>query len=149
MSTRPVPEVWGRVMMEHGYSHRGIPSISALARKADISVETARRFIHKAGVPEAATVAALSDLLGDAFVSEWMGTPTAGAVYEGPDVSRYLNERQRLAVTELINAFVKDAPEITHGPITLDSGTADLEIPTEPPSPKRTRRSPRDSSQDQ
>lgn len=116
VSTKPVPEVWGEVMMAHGFSHRGTPSISALARKADLSVETVRRFIRQTGVPEAATVAALSGLLGEVFVSGWMGTPTAGDLYSGPDVSRYLNDRQRAAITELINSFVKSHVGISDEP---------------------------------
>lgn len=111
MSTKPVPEWWAKRMAVKRYSHRGEPSISALARAADLSVETTRRFIHRIGEAEAATVAALSEAIGE-DVAWWVGGKPVGELYTGPDQSRYLDERQRLALTEIINAFVKGDSDV-------------------------------------
>jgi len=109
VSTKPVPDEWAKPMRKLGYVHRGQPSISRLAREADLSVETVRRFVHRIGKADAETVAALSKAMRQ-DVSSWVGSREAGEPFVGPDSSRWLDDRQRHALTELINSFVKGAP---------------------------------------
>lgn len=111
-------------MLAHGYTHRGEPSISSLARAAGLSVETTRRFIHHQGEPAPGTVVALTEALGE-DMSWWAGLRTSGDVYVGPDQSRYLDQRQRLAITELINAFVRSS---LVGRVAVDDEAAGVEI---------------------
>lgn len=128
MNNKPIPEPWAHAMIRLGFAHRGAPSISRLAEAAGISMETARRYVHGVGQPEPATTAALSTAMRE-DVSTWAGQQTAGAVYVGPDSSRLLDDRQRGALTELINAFVKGA---RHNVVMVDT-SPDVEIPTARP----------------
>lgn len=106
MSTKPVPEEWARRMVALRFVYRGTPSISALAREAGVTTETARRFVHKIGEPDADTVVAISKAMRE-DMSWWIGSRPASEIYVGPKSSRWLDDRQRLALDELIHAFVK------------------------------------------
>lgn len=108
MSTKPVPEPWASHMVAKGCVWRGEPSIRALATKAGANVETTRRLVHRMGTPQAEVIIAVSDVLG-VDVASWVGVPTPGDLYTGPDDSRFLNPRQRSALTDLIHAFVEGA----------------------------------------
>jgi hypothetical protein len=146
MSTKPVPEQWAQPMRDLGFTHRGEPSISALARAAGLSVETTRRYIHRVGESHAETIAALSKAMRQ-DVSSWVGSTEAGEPFVGPDASRWLDDRQRVALTELINSFVKGAPSWPASHRSEDElGVADAEPATKlgadlPPHPARHLRS--------
>src|SRR5690606_4869597 len=104
-STREVPEPWSTRMVERGYTRRdGGANISALARKAELAVETVRRVVHGIGTPGPETVAALAELLG-ADVEDWTGQHVTAGPYVPPPESALLTEPQREALTALIRAI--------------------------------------------
>lgn len=82
---KPIPDAWADKMMRHGFTHRGLPSMSKLAMAAGVSTETVRRFIFNVGVADAATIVAVSTAMGE-DMSDWAG------------VSRLMAERAQCTV---------------------------------------------------
>lgn len=100
-----IPKRWADAMMACGFTHRGEPSMSALARDAGLSVETVRRMVHGTGNPDPENVAKVKSSLRGAPVDEWVGLAEIKEIYVGPSSSRMLSARQRVALTELINSM--------------------------------------------
>lgn len=101
-----IPNHWARTMIDCGFTYRGEPSISRLADRAGLSVETTRRLIYGIGTPSAETVAKAKEALKGAPVDSWIGIGEVAEIYTGPTSSRLLDSRQRAALTELINSMV-------------------------------------------
>ena len=114
-----IPDHWVKAMKACGFTHRGQPSISKLADRAGLSIETTRRLIYGIGTPSAETVAKAKKALRGAPVEEWVGMVTVHDIYIGPTTSRLLDARQRAALTELINAMVAPVAETETVPAQL------------------------------
>jgi hypothetical protein len=101
-------------MRQRGFSKGadGTPNISALARAADLAVETARRAIFGLGEATPETITALSRVLGS-DVETWLGKSVGLGRYEPPAESAYLTQAQREALDQLIRAIAR--PRIEQG----------------------------------
>lgn len=97
-----LPEPWRRAAEQAGLRQ----TFHGIAGEADVSHTTVRRMVLGIGVPSASSIAAVSKALRR-DVSPWLGRKPTGEPYVGPDSSRHLSERQRLALTELINALLE------------------------------------------
>lgn len=111
MSSKEVPDPWASVMRRRGLTRAdGVANISALARKAGLATETARRAVHGIGVTRPDTVSALMEVLGP-DVQKWLGTHVELGPYEPPSESSMLTSRQRDALTELIRSMTERRAE--------------------------------------
>lgn len=106
-----LPEPWNQAAEQAGIRQ----TLRGLADRSQVPHTTVRRLILGIGTPSASTIAKVSDALG-VDVSRWVGRKATGDPYVGPDASRHLNERQRAALTELINALLDEEDETdAHG----------------------------------
>lgn len=101
------PEPWASAMILCGYVHREAPSVASLARAAGLATETVRRMVNGKGEADPGNVLKVKQALRGAPVETWLGMKPVGEVYVGPPVSRLMDDRQRDALTELINAMME------------------------------------------
>lgn len=96
-------------MIQRGLTRSdGRPNISALARRAGVAVETARRVVHGKGVADADTVAALAKVLGD-DVASWLAWRTDKLEeWTPPSESRLLTREEREVLDRLVRLIVLD-----------------------------------------
>jgi len=93
VATQQVPEPWASRMIERGLVQRdGRANISALARKAQVAVETARRVLNGTGTPDPETVLRLAEVLG-MDIQEWVGQKVDLGPYDPPDEAVLLDHQ--------------------------------------------------------
>lgn len=108
---REAPEPWASAMVASGaVSPSGRPSMTRLAEKAGIAVESVRKLVYGMGTPRPSTVAEVAKALrvDVRLASEWAGQ--ARSVREPftlPPEADLLNARERRAITELVQAVVQ------------------------------------------
>lgn len=110
-----VPEPWRSAMLAADAvdprRKENVPSISALARRAGLSVETVRRMIIGEGVPEPVKVEAVARALHRApsTVSRWVRQRrTVDQPWVPPEDAVLLNSDDRSALDRLVRVMVSD-----------------------------------------
>lgn len=111
MSRTSVPEPWASRMVQlrlvDPRFDYDVPSMSALASRADLHTSTVSSVIHGRRKASTETAAALARVLGPE-AQEWLGITVELGPYRPPIESSMLSGRQRRALTELIRSMVSD-----------------------------------------
>lgn len=129
--SKEVPEHWAKAMVAKGFTHNGKPSISRLAGRTTLAIETVRRMVFGIGSPEQAKVNQVADALGVSriTVNQWIGIArSVEESYEPPVDADLMDSDQRKAVDRVIQLFVDGKKAGGFGARTAPIGTGSARL---------------------